>query len=103
MSAQRKLIDPAIARRLAEPVEDVEGWAPRPTQPGSTSQSSPAHLLLLELSARLHQPTVTGAPASAVAAMPGEAKWPMPMRLATIGVLSVASWAMVAWAIAAVV
>lgn len=99
MAAQRKLIDPAIAHRTAEPVAESEGWAPRPTEGNSTSKSSPAHLLLLELSARLQQP----APASAAVAIAGDEKWPIPARLATIGVLSVASWGLFYLAIAAII
>lgn len=99
MAAQRKPIDPATTHRIAEPVTESEGWAPRPTEGNSTSKSSPAHLLLLELSARLHQP----ASVDAVATIAGEPKWPVPARLATIGVLSVASWGLVYLAIIAVI
>lgn len=99
MAAQRKSIDPAAADRLAEPVTESEGWAPRPTEGNSTSKSSPAHLLLLELSARLHQP----ASVEAAATISGEPKWPVPARLATIGVLSVASWGLVYLAIVAII
>lgn len=88
MQAQRK-IDPAVLRGFVQPtVDDTEGWAPRPTEGGTTSPSSPAHLLLLELSARLHQP----APAAATIALPVSDKWPMPARLAAIATLSAACW-----------
>lgn len=99
MAAQRKLIDPAISHRLAEPVTESEGWAPRPTEGNSTSKSSPAHLLLLELSARLQQPT----PVGTTIAIADNQKWPVPARLATIGLLSVASWGIFYLAIAAII
>lgn len=99
MAAQRKLIDPAISHRLAEPVTESEGWAPRPTESHTTSKSSPAHLLLLELSARLQEPT----PVGATVAITADRKWPVPARLATIGVLSVASWSLVYLVIAAII
>lgn len=90
MQAQRK-IDPAVLRGFASPAPaDGDGWAPRPAEDGgATAQSSPAHLLLLELSARLHP----APPAGATIAMPATGKWPMPARLMTIAALSIACWA----------
>lgn len=95
MQAQRKLIDPAVLRGFSPPAEDSEGWAPRPAEEGgTTAQSSPAHLLLLELSARLHP----APPVGAAIAMPATGKWPMPARLTTIAALSIAAWGAVLWA-----
>lgn len=86
MQAKRKAIDPAKPRGDAP--GEAEGWAPSSDASTVSPQSSPAHLMLRGLSARLTE----AAPESAAVALPAERKWPMPKRLGAIAGLSLLGW-----------